>query len=282
MNNLCNISNIKQILSVHGVNLSKKWGQNFIINPGICSKMADSCGANVKTCVLEIGPGIGTLTKELAIRAKKIVAVELDRRLISILEETLKDFENIKVICGDIQKIDVKRLILDEFKGMDTCVCANLPYYITSPIIMKFLEEKAPVKDLTFMVQKEAAQRICAVPGTREVGAISFAVRYYSEPKILFNVARGSFYPSPKVDSSVIKLKMRERPAVDVKDEKLFFKIIKAAFSQRRKMLVNAITKVLDISKEEAINFMDNLGINHTMRAENLSLSDLARLLKFL
>lgn len=274
MKKLSDISNIKDILTRHGFTFSKSLGQNFLINPGVCPRMAEECGAGDGCGVIEIGPGIGVLTYELAKRAEKVVAIELDSRLMPVLEETLEEFDNVKVINADVLKIDLHKLIQEEFPGMNVAICANLPYYITSPIIMKLLEDRLPVKSITVMVQKEAAQRICALPGSREVGAVSLAVRYYAEPEILFKVAAGSFMPAPKVDSAVIRLNIRQEKCVDVKDEKILFAVIKAAFAQRRKTILNCISTGFSIEKSVLTELLDKAGVKPNDRAEQLSMSE--------
>ncbi len=276
MSELSNISNIKNILTKYGFKFSKSMGQNFLINPHVCPKMAMQCGANKDIGVIEIGPGIGVLTCELAKLAKKVVAIELDKRLIPVLDDTLKNFNNVTIINDDILKVDLKKLILEDFNNMNVVICANLPYYITSPVIMKILEQKLSIESLTVMVQKEAADRLCALPGTRQSGAISLAVRYYSEPKLLFNVSRGSFIPSPNVDSAVIKLDILKEPSVYVNDEKLLFKVIKAAFSKRRKNIINSISSFIDISKEDLLFIIKKQNISPNLRAEQLTLEQFA------
>ena len=224
MDRLCDIGEIKRIMESSGFSFSKALGQNFIVNPSVCPRMAQMCGADKECGVLEVGPGIGVLTNELCKVAKKVVAIELDKRLPEILAKTLSDHDNVKIISGDVMEIDLHKLIAEEFEGMDVVVCANLPYYITSPIIMKLLEERLPIKALTVMVQKEAADRLCASMGTRAAGAVTAAVRYYSDPQLLFKVSAGSFMPAPKVDSAVIRLDIHNESALDVKDEKLYFR----------------------------------------------------------
>ncbi len=220
--------------------------------------------------VLEVGPGIGVLTNELAKNAKKVVAIEIDKALPKILKETLGDHDNVKIISGDVTKIDLHNLIAEEFEGMDVCVCANLPYYITSPIIMQFLESKLPVKSLTVMVQKEAAIRLCAKVGTRESSAITFAVSYYSDPALLFHVSRGSFMPAPNVDSAVIRLDVKPKPE-NVMNEELLFSIVKSAFSQRRKTMVNPLSKSLGISKAVLCEILASLEIDVNIRPEKMT-----------
>ena len=240
MENLCNISVIKDVFERHHFTFSKTLGQNFLVNPSVCPRIAEDGIRDSRYGVIEIGTGIGVLTNELAKRAKKVVAIEIDERLMPVLEETLQEYDNVKIINDDVMKVDLHRLLEEEFKGMDVCVCANLPYYITSPIIMLFLEAKLPIRSITVMVQKEAATRLCAQVGTRECGAVTFAVRYYSEPKLLFNVSRGSFMPAPNVDSAVIRLEVRP-PEHRADDEAFLFELVKAAFSQRRKTLANPV-----------------------------------------
>ena len=273
---LSDISTMKEILSRHGFTFSKALGQNFLINPSVCPRMAEMCGVDDESGVLEIGPGIGVLTRELAKRSKKTVAVELDTRLLPVLAETLADYPNASVVHGDVMKLDLHQLIKEEFPGMKVAVCANLPYYITSPVIMKILEEKLPITALTVMVQKEAADRICAKPGTRACGAVSAAVQYYAEPEILFQVSRGSFMPAPNVDSTVIRLNVREQPPVKLSDEAHFFRLIKAAFGQRRKTALNAVSSGMGLPKAQVAQAMERAGIAPTARAEQMTLEMLA------
>lgn len=278
MERLSDIGEIKRILSKHGFTFSKAMGQNFLVNPSVCPRMAQLSGADENTGVIEIGPGIGVLTNELCKIARKVVSIELDTRLLPVLEETLAEHENFKVINADVMKVDLHKLIEEEFAGMDVVVCANLPYYITSPIIMKFLEDKLPIKALTVMVQKEAADRLCAEVGSRESGAVTVAVNYYSEAEKLFGVSRGSFMPAPNVDSAVIRLNVAEKPRVDVKDEKLFFRMVKSAFGQRRKTISNSVTSGLSLSKDAFKIACENAGVSPTARAEALTLDELASL----
>ena len=278
MNGLSNIGTIKEILGRHGFTFSKGLGQNFLVNPSVCPRMAEECGADSGVGVLEVGPGIGVLTHELCLRADKVVSVELDQRLPEVLAETLAEHKNFKLVSGDIMEIDVRKLIEEEFNGLDVVVCANLPYYITSPIIMKFLEEKLPIKSLTVMVQKEAADRLTAKVGSRESGAVTVAVSYYSTPEFLFNVSRGSFMPSPNVDSAVIKLNISDKPNVAVKNEKDYRKVVKAGFSQRRKTLSNSLSSGLGISKQDANSLIEKANLAPSIRAEKLSLEDFGRL----
>lgn len=278
MDNLTNISTIKDLLSRHGFTFSKALGQNFLINPSVCPRMAEFCGAQKGVGVIEVGPGFGVLTHELCLRADKVVSIELDKRLLPVLKETLAEHHNFKVINEDILKIDLHKLIKDEFQGMKVVVCANLPYYITSPVIMKLLEDKLDVESITVMVQKEAAQRICAKLGTRESSALTVAVNYYSEPNLLFHVSSGSFMPAPKVDSAVIRLDVSNEPRVKVKSEKTFFAVIKAAFSQRRKTVLNSISSSMGISKADMQSALIDSDVSLTDRAEQLTLIDFAKI----
>ena len=273
---LSDINVVRDLLGRHGFHFSKALGQNFLINPSVCPRMAEMGGAAPGMGVLEIGPGIGVLTVELAQRADKVVAVELDDRLLPVLAETLADYPNAKVIHGDAMKLDLKQIIAEEFAGLDVAICANLPYYITSPIIMKLLEDHLPVRSITVMVQKEAADRICAAPGTRESGALSLGVSYHSDPDILFNVARGSFMPAPNVDSAVIRLNVRP-PQYTPRSEKQLFGLIKAAFGQRRKTLMNALSSKA-LPKNVLADAMAEAGLSPTARAEELTMAQFVRL----
>lgn len=276
MDNLTNINVIKDILSRHGFSFSRALGQNFLINPSVCPKIAEMGNAQKGWGVLEIGAGVGVLTRELALRADKVVSVEIDGRLIPVLEETLADCGNVTVINKDVMKADLAAITAEHFPGLKVAVCANLPYYITSPIIMNLLESRLPIECITVMVQKEAGVRLCAEPGTREAGAVSAAVRYYAEPKMLFNVSRGSFMPAPNVDSCVIRLDIKKDPPVKVSDEKLYFRVVRGAFSQRRKTLVNSLSSALGIPKAEAAEAIKAAGLPENIRPEQLALEDFA------
>ena len=278
MKKLSDIGTIKDILSRHGFTFSKSLGQNFLINPSVCPRMAELSGAGEGVGVIEVGPGIGVLTTELCSLADKVVAVELDKRLLPVLEETLSEHDNVKVVNDDILKIDLHKLIEEEFQGMDVVVCANLPYYITSPVIMKLLEDRLPICAITVMVQKEAAQRICAEVGSRASGAVTVSVNYYAEPEMLFSVSAGSFMPAPKVDSAVLRLNILKEPPVKVDDEKKFFKVVKAAFSQRRKTLLNCLSANFPIPKDEISTLLESIGIAPSRRGETLSLEEFANI----
>jgi len=274
MENLTNISVIKSLFERHGFSFSKTLGQNFLVNPSVCPKIAELGNAKKGFGVIEIGTGVGVLTHELALRADKVDAIEIDSRLIPILNETLAEHKNIRIINDDVMNVDLRKLIEDDFAGLDCAVCANLPYYITSPIIMMLLESRLPIKSVTVMVQKEAAVRLCAELGTRDVGAVSVCVRYFSEPEILFNVSRGSFMPPPNVDSCVIRLNIRENTPDGVTDEKRFFRVVRGAFSQRRKTLANSLSSALGIDKQEITRVIESVGLPSNIRPEQLKMED--------
>lgn len=276
MNRLSDIGTIKDILGRHGFTFSKSLGQNFLINPSVCPRMAEYSGADKGVGVIEVGPGIGVLTNELCQLADKVVAIELDKRLLPVLEETLGEYDNLKVVNADVLEIDLHKLIEEEFQGMEVVVCANLPYYITSPVIMKLLEDKLPITAITVMVQKEAAQRICAEVGSRQSGAVTVSVNYYAQPEMLFGVSAGSFMPAPKVDSAVIRLDILKEPHVEVKDEKKFFSVVKAAFSQRRKVISNSLSSGLSLDKAKVAEILEKSGVSATARAEKLTLQNFA------
>lgn len=278
MDNLSDIRVVQSLLSRHGFSFSKALGQNFLINPTVCPRMAELSGASKGAGVIEIGPGIGVLTAELAKRADKVVAIELDDRLLPVLEETLGEFDNAMVIHGDVLKLDLAEIIRENFAGMPVYVCANLPYYITSPVIMRLLEDRLPLKAITVMIQKEAAQRLCAPVGSRESGAITVTANYYAELSTLFQVSRGSFLPPPNVDSTVMRLDIREKPPVKVTDEALFFRLIRSAFEQRRKTLLNAAGAGMGVSKEIMSAALSESGLPCQIRGEKLTLDDFARL----
>lgn len=274
--NLADPKVIAKILKTEDFSFKKSLGQNFLIDESVCPAMARAATDN-ETGVIEIGPGIGVLTKELALSAKKVVAIELDNRLAEILPKTLCDYDNIKVIFGDAMKLDLHEIIKTEFADCKKiAVCANLPYYITSPIIMMLLESRLPLDSITVMVQKEAADRITAEIGSREAGALSVAVNYYAEREILFSVPRTSFMPPPKVNSAVIKLLVRKNPPVKVTDEQQFFRFVKAAFAQRRKTLLNTVSNTTDISKNCLRAALNELDIPETVRSEQLTMEQLA------
>ncbi|MBE6848508.1 MAG: 16S rRNA (adenine(1518)-N(6)/adenine(1519)-N(6))-dimethyltransferase RsmA [Ruminococcus sp.] len=278
MQNLTDIGYVKSLLERHGFHFSKALGQNFLINPSVCPRIAELGNAAQGFGVLEIGTGVGTLTAELAKRAEKVRAVELDDRLFPILDETLAEFDNVKVIHGDAMKYDLAALIAEEFQGLRVAVCANLPYYITSPLIMRLLEEKLPIETITVMVQKEAAQRLCAPIGSREAGAVSVAVAFYGTAKTLFQVSRGSFMPAPNVDSAVIQITLHKEKPWQVVDEALFFRMVKVGFSQRRKQLSGVLAGGLGIPKARIQELFAQAGIPVTARIESLTMQELVTL----
>ena len=277
MKKLTDISTVKELLARHGFHFSKALGQNFLVNPSVCPRIALESGADDTCGILEIGPGIGTLTQSLCRTAKKVVSIELDDRLPALLAETMAEFDNFTLVKGDALKMDLNALIDEHFDGMPVHICANLPYYITSPLIMHFLESRLPVETVTVMVQKEAADRLCAAQGSREAGAVTLAVQYYAEAETCFDVSRGSFMPAPNVDSSVIRLTVRKTPPCDVNDEKKMFSLIRAAFNQRRKTITNSLMGA-GVSKAQIAAACDTCGIAQTARAEQLTLTDFAAL----
>ena len=278
MGDLWRPATIKEVLGRHGFRFSKALGQNFLIDPRVCPRMAAESGAAECAGAIEVGPGLGVLTYELAQVAKKVVAIELDQRLFPVLGETLADCPNVELVQGDVLKLDLHALIQEKFGGQEVCVCANLPYYITSPVIMGVLEGGLPLKSITVMVQKEAAERICAQPGQRACGAVSVSVHYHSQPQVLFGVSRGSFLPPPNVDSAVIRLDLRREPPVQVADEAWFFRVSRAAFAQRRKTAANSISASLSLPKAQVEAALGAAGIPANARAEQLSLEQFAAL----
>lgn len=282
MKNLSDINIIKSVMARHGVTFNKGLGQNFLVDPDVCPAMAESANLYENTCAIEIGPGVGVLTAELAKRAGKVLSFEVDERLLPVLKETLADFNNVEIINQDVMKADLKGIIEEKCRGMDIVVCANLPYYITSPIIMLLLESRLPLKSITVMVQKEAADRLCAEVGSRDGGAVTVAVNYYAESEKLFFVPRDSFLPPPKVNSEVIRLTVREKPPVKVKNEANFFKLVKAAFSQRRKTAENSISSGTGIKKDIIAQALAEAGLEKTVRAEKLTMENFAILSEIL
>jgi 16S rRNA (adenine1518-N6/adenine1519-N6)-dimethyltransferase len=268
---LTDIGAIRALSQKYGFSFYSGLGQNFLINPSVCPRMAEAALPEPGMPVLEVGPGIGVLTHELCLRAHKVAAIEIDSRLIPVLRETLAEHENLTLIKGDVLELDLPALFEREFPGEQVTVCANLPYYITTPVIMKFLESGLPVRSLVVMVQREAADRLIAKPGQRASGAISAAVWYRTEPRRLFSVQRGSFMPQPNVDSAVIELHVRENKP-SVADEALLFRTVAAAFGQRRKTAHNAVAAGLGLSKEAVAAALSAAGIPPRARAENIPL----------
>ncbi len=278
MKNLTSPAVIREILSKNSFNFSKSLGQNFLIDEEVLEKMIVNSEIDASSNVLEIGPGFGTLTQKLCMHAKNVVSVEIDSTVIPILKENVSEFDNIKIINKDIMKTDISKLINDEFGNEKVKVAANLPYYITTPIIMALIEPGLPVTDLTVMIQKEVAERIGAKPGNKSYGALTVAVNFYAEPEIICTVAPSAFMPQPKVSSAVIRLKMRDKPAVEVKSTEKFFNVVRASFGQRRKTLLNALanSSLLNITKEETKRILSRAGIDEKRRGETLSMREFA------
>ena len=281
---LGNPQNTIEILKKYDFSFQKKFGQNFLIDTHVLDKIILAAGITKDDMVLEIGPGIGTMTQYLAEAAGKVVAVEIDKNLIPILSDTLKDYGNVTVINEDVLKLDIKKLASEEHAGRPVKVVANLPYYITTPIIMGLFESHVPIESITVMVQKEVADRMQTGPGSKDYGALSLAVQYYAEPYIVANVPPNCFMPRPKVGSAVIRLTRHEKPPVEVKDEKLLFDIIRASFNQRRKTLANGLNNsgTLDIPKEEITKAIEKLGKGPGVRGESLTLEEFALLSNYL
>ncbi len=275
---LSNPSELKKVIEMHGFSFTKSLGQNFLIDQNVLDKIVAGSGINKDWGALEIGPGAGTLTRELAAASAKVVAVEIDKSLEALLSYTLSDFENAEVVFQDVMKVDLGALIREKFGDMPVAVVANLPYYITTPIIMNFLENRIPVKSLTVMIQKEVAQRMVAKPGGKDYGALSLAVQYYTDPEIICRAEPHCFMPQPKVESQVVRLLVREEPAAKVKDADLMFKIIKSAFGQRRKTLLNALSKspYISVDKEKIAKAIESRGLDAAVRGERLTLEDFA------
>lgn len=278
MENLTNIQTVKTIMEKHGFHFSKKLGQNFIINPSVCPKIAEMGNAAPGYGILEIGTGVGVLTHELAKRAEKVCAVEVDDRLLPILEETVGEHKNLHIIHSDILECDLNKLFEEEFAGLKVAVCANLPYYITTPILMYLLESNADIDTITVMVQKEVADKLEAKVGTRESGAITVALNYYGTVEKLFSVSRGSFMPAPNVDSAVIQIRTGRQWREKVNDPKHFFRMVRAGFQQRRKTLVNALSGIMGYNKAELTEILKNIGLSETVRIEALSMEELCKL----
>ncbi|MBO5744103.1 MAG: 16S rRNA (adenine(1518)-N(6)/adenine(1519)-N(6))-dimethyltransferase RsmA [Clostridia bacterium] len=280
MKNLASPKVIKEILEESGFKFSKSLGQNFLIDESVLDKMIAGSGIDENTNVIEIGPGFGTLTQRLCMNAKKVVAIEIDSTAVPILEKNLEEFNNLKIINDDVLKCDLEKIIAEEFGGENIKIVANLPYYITTPIIMHILESRVKTDSLCIMIQKEVAQRIAAKPSTKDYGALTVAVNYYSTPRLICNVPPSSFIPMPKVSSSVISLDIRKEPPVTLKNEKGYFKVVKAAFGQRRKTLLNALSNssAIPLSKDEVLKVLTGCGIDEKRRGETLSLEDFANI----
>lgn len=273
---LTSIKTIKELKNMFGFAFSKGLGQNFLTDALVLDKIADA--ASGTDGVLEIGPGFGVLTKTLSENFEKVISVEIDKSLLPVLDFTLKDCDNVKIINSDFMKLNLNQLIENEFNSKKISVAANLPYYITTPIITTLLEGGYDIENIVVMVQKEVAQRFCAKPGTKEYGAISVLCAYYTEPEIVCNVLAGSFYPAPKVDSAVVRMRVCEKPNVLVKDEKLFFKVVKAAFAMRRKTLLNCLSNGFSKDKQIIENILTSIGIEPSIRGERLGINEFAKI----
>ncbi|MCD7836612.1 MAG: 16S rRNA (adenine(1518)-N(6)/adenine(1519)-N(6))-dimethyltransferase RsmA [Lachnospiraceae bacterium] len=268
------------LLQKYNFNFQKKYGQNFLIDTTVLERIMEAAQINSEDCVLEIGPGIGTMTQYLAEKAGKVVAVEIDKALIPILEETLSQYDNVTIINDDILKLDLEKLAEEKNGGRPVKVVANLPYYITTPIIMGLFESGVPLKSITVMVQREVAERMQVGPGTKDYGALSLAVQFYAEPQIVANVPPNCFIPRPKVGSAVIRLTRYSEPPVEVEDADKMFAIIRASFNQRRKTLVNGLVNAahLNISRERVLSALEEMGLSTSVRGEALTLEQFARL----
>ena len=269
---LCNISVIKELMNDAGITFRKDYGQNFLTNRIIPEDIADNCTDSQESLIIEIGPGVGCLTQELALRYRKVVAIEIDKGLIPILDKTLSDYDNVTVINDDVMKTDIAALVEKYSDGMPVSVCANLPYYITTPILMYLIESGVKFSSITVMVQNEVAARLAAKPGSSDYGAITAVLGYYGTTRKLFKVSAGSFIPAPKVDSAVVRIDLFKDPPYKPKNEKLFKDLIRAAFEMRRKTLVNAISaKLPHINKQKLIDSLVSLGLEENIRGERLS-----------
>ena len=276
---LCNVSVIKEVMSEAGITFRKEFGQNFLINRIIPENIADNAAYNEDSLIIEIGPGIGCLTKELAERYKRVVAIEIDKGLIPVLSKTLADYDNVTVINADVMKTDIAQIVNEYSDGMPVAVCANLPYYITTPILMYLLESGVKFSSITVMVQNEVASRLVAPAGSSDYGAITAVLGFYGEARKLFKVSAGSFMPAPKVDSAVVKIDLYASPKYFPKDERFFRNVIKAAFEMRRKTLVNAINaKFPHIEKGRIVNVLLQIGFSETVRGEKLSTENFVEL----
>lgn len=274
---LCNPSEIKTLLESNGFHFSKSLGQNFLIEGRVPLKIAEGAGIDETFGVLEIGPGIGALTKRLSERAGKVVAVELDKSLPKLLAISLADCDNVEIISGDILKTDIEALVKEKFAGMRLAVCANLPYNITTPVLTKLMDTGL-FETITVMIQREVARRIASKPGSDDYGAFTVYANYHAVPEILFDVPPGCFMPAPKVTSSVIKFTRRDAPPAEVKDEKMFFRVVRASFAQRRKTLVNGLSAAFPLSKEDLAQVLSECGLDAKVRGETLGIPEFARI----
>lgn len=277
--NLCDIKTIKQIMAMFSINFRKEFGQNFLTNKMVVEDIADNCCDDANSTILEIGPGIGSLTRELAERYKNVISLEIDNGLIPVLKYTLDEYKNTTVINQDVMKADLGEILAPYFESGKVSVCANLPYYITTPILMKLLESGLPFDYITVMIQSEVADRLCATPGDKNCGAITAVLNYYGTPEKLFKVSAGNFIPAPKVDSSVVRIKLHKDKPCKPTDEHTFFRTIRAAFEQRRKTLPNALSAVFgELSKEEITNIIAECGHDVNIRGEKLGVAEFTAL----
>lgn len=271
------INRVKDVLNSFGLSPNKAFGQNFLLDGNILSKIADSAQLTDKSKVLEIGPGMGALTDRLCARAGKVVCIEIDSGMLPVLDYTIKDRDNVEIIGGDVLDKRVRDEAVGKLDGEFTLV-ANLPYYITTPIIMAFLQGDYPVDSMVLMMQKEVAERMCASPGTKSYGLLTVCMEYYAQMESLFTVSPQCFYPAPKVDSLVIRIIKRNKPSIYVKDERLFFKVVKAGFAMRRKTLLNNLIRAFDMTKEDLLSVLESCGIRHSIRGERLTIEEYGRL----
>ena len=280
MSELSNFKNTQEIIKKHNFSIQKKYGQNFLIDEHVLNKIIAAAELSKDDYVIEIGPGIGTMTERMAPECKHVTAIEIDKELIPILSETLSRFDNVDIINEDVLKVDLNKLIAERNDNKPVKVVANLPYYITTPIIMSLLENKIPIDTITVMVQKEVADRMMVGPGTKDYGALSLAVQYYAKPYIVANVPMNCFIPRPNVASAVIRLTCHKEPPVTVKDEKLMFNLIRASFNQRRKTLINGISNFsgLSFTKEQVAMALNSIGLSENIRGEALDLEKFAKL----
>ena len=277
--NLCDIKTIKQLMAMFSLNFRKEFGQNFLTNVSVVEDIADNCCDDSESTILEIGPGVGSLTRELAVRYKKVISIEIDSGLIPVLKYTLGEFSNVTVINSDVMKVDLSELLAPYFERGKVSVCANLPYYITTPILMKLLESGLPVDYITVMIQSEVADRLCTAPGSKDCGAITSVLNYYGKPERLFRVGAHNFVPSPKVESSVIRIQLHKQKPFIPENEDMFFRTVKAAFEQRRKTLPNALSSSFgELSKEQLTSIVTELGHSPDIRGEKLNVEQFCRL----
>lgn len=275
--NLCDLNDLRDLLGRHGFRFSKSMGQNFLIDPDVPREIADASGANEEWGVLEVGPGVGPLTVELARRAGKVASVELDKSLLPVLKETLADFSNVDVVSGDVMRLNLDELLIEKFGDKPVMACANLPYNITTPVLTKFVETPR-ISRFTVMIQREVAQRICAAPGSSGGSSFSLFLQYYMEPEYLFTVQREKFYPAPKVTSAVLQCVRREKPPIEVENEELLFRLMRGAFALRRKTLANSLASALGRPKEELLEAIRSAGLPETVRGEQLTFKDFGAL----